>query len=330
MVQLGRALTGLEPPVRVLISYNANPVVTSPDQNRIIDGLTRDDLYTVVLEHVMTDTAAYADIVLPATTQVEHDDVLWSWGHTYLTLNERAIEPVGSAVSNAEIFRRLARRLGLNAPVFASTDRELVEAAVAPLGVDSVEQLHRQGWLRVDRPEHQVPYAQGGFATASGKVEFWSDAEQAAGRDPLPYYRDADEGVHAAETDEYPLSLVAAKGAHHFLNSSYGHVARAVKAERHPSVSLNEDDAAARGVSDGQLVRVFNRRGSLELTARVGVDVPAGCVSIPSGWWASASPGGRSVNALTADGVAHGGGGDFHDTLVQVEAAQGADAPNSD
>jgi len=322
MVQLGRALTELDPPVRVLVSYNANPVVTSPDQNRIVDGLSREDLFTVVLEHVMTDTARYADIVLPATTQVEHDDVLWSWGHTYLTLNEQAIAPVGAALSNAEIFRRLAARLGLTDAVFtSSSDRQLVEAAIAPLGSDRVRELRRQGWLRVDRPEHQVPYATGGFATPSGRAELWSAAEEAAGRDPLPYHCDADEGLRSARAQRYPLSLVAAKGAHHFLNSSYGHVPRAVKAERHPAVTLNERDAASRGVSDGQTVRVFNERGSLELPARVGSEVPPGCVSIPSGWWASASPGGRSVNALTADGVAHGGGGDFHDTLVQVELA---------
>jgi len=136
-------------------------------------------------------------------------------------------------------------------------------------------------------------------------------------------------GVHSDRAERYPLSLVAAKGAHHFLNSSYGHVARAVKAERQPVVSLNERDARSRGVADGHTVRVFNERGSLELPAKVGTEVPAGCVSIPSGWWASASPGGRSANALTADGVVRGGGGDFHDTLVEVEAVVATDGSPS-
>ena len=329
MVQLGRALTELDPPVQVLVSYNANPAVTTPDQNRVMQGLRRDDLYTVVLEHVMTDTAAYADVVLPATTQVEHDDILWSWGQTYVTVNEQAIAPVGEALSNAEIFRRLAGRLGLTGAAFTSTDAELAAAAIAPLGTERVELLRRQGWLRVDRPEHEVPYADGGFATPSGKAELWSASEEAAGRDPLPGFQVADEGVHSDRAERYPLSLVAAKGAHHFLNSSYGHVARAVKAERQPVVSLNERDARSRGVADGHTVRVFNERGSLELPAKVGTEVPAGCVSIPSGWWASASPGGRSANALTADGVVRGGGGDFHDTLVEVEAVVATDGSPS-
>jgi anaerobic selenocysteine-containing dehydrogenase len=319
MVQLGRALTELDPPVRALVCYNANPAVTTPDQNRVLAGLAREDLFSVVLEHVLTDTAAYADIVLPATTQVEHDDVVWSWGHTYLTWNQAAIDPVGQARSNAAIFRELGRRMGFTDPVFSSTDRQLADAAVAPLGPDRVATLTRQGWLRVDRPEHQTPYAHGSFATPSGKAELWSASEAAAGRDPLPGYRPADESPRSAD-DRFPLSLVTAKTAHHFLNSSYAHVDRAVKAEREPMVTMHEQDAAARGVRDGARVRVFNQRGAVEVAARVGADVPVGCVSLPSGWWASRSAGGRSANALTADGVARGGGGDFHDTLVEVEA----------
>jgi anaerobic selenocysteine-containing dehydrogenase len=324
MVQLGRALTELEPPIHALINYNSNPAVTAPDPNRVLQGLARDDLFTVVLEHFMTDTARYADVVLPATTQLEHYDLLWSWGHTYLTWNEPAIAPVGDALSNAEIFRRIGRRLGFTEPAFTRSDAELVEAAVAPLGADRVTDLKTRGWLRIDRPEHQVPYAKGGFATASGKTEFRSASLAAAGRDALPGYVPANEGPHAmTERGRYPLSLVAAKGAHHFLNSSYGHVARAIKAEREPAASISAQDAAARDVVTGDWVRVFNDRGSLTLKAKVGAEVPPGVVSIPSGWWASKSPTGRSANALTADGVAElGGGGDFHDTLVQVEVSE--------
>ena len=323
MVQLGRALTELDPPVRALISYNANPAVTVPDQNRVLTGLARDDLFTVVLEHVMTDTARYADVVLPATTQVEHHDVLWSWGQTYLTWNAPAIAPVGDARSNAAIFAELGRRMGFADPAFHTAEADLADAAVQPLGADRVQLLTSQGWIRVDRAEHQLPYANGGFQTPSGKSEFSSAAEAAAGRDPLPQFTAAREGPHTAAAGRFPLSLVAAKGAHHFLNSSYGHVPRAVKAEREPAVSINVSDAAARSVSDGDWAKVFNDRGELHLRAKVGTDVPTGVVSVPSGWWASASVGGRSANALTADGVAEqGGGGDFHDTLVQVEASE--------
>ena len=325
MVQLGRALTRLDPPLRALVVYNSNPGVIAPQQNLVFEGLAREDLFTVVVEHVMTDTARYADVLLPATTQIEHHDVLWSWGHTYLTWNEPAVEPVGEALPNAEIFRRLGRRLGLTDAAFTITDKKLAEAAVAPLGVERVSVLKEQGWLRMDDERHVLPYANGGFATPSGKVEFYSQSRAASGHDPLPAYRPAHEGRDGNPelVARFPLIALTAKGAHHFLNSSYGHVARARRAEREPSVDLHLDDAAARGITDGAMVRVFNDRGSLNLRARVGDRVRSGVVSVPSGWWASAAEDGRTANALTPDGISDlGGGGDFHDCLVQVASLE--------
>jgi anaerobic selenocysteine-containing dehydrogenase len=321
MVQLGRALTTLEPPLKALVVYNSNPAAIAPQQNLVLDGLARDDLFTVVIEHVMTDTALHADIVLPATTQVEHHDVMWSWGQTYVAWNEPAIAPVGEALSNAEIFRRLGRRMGYDDPVFTTSDEDLADAAVAPLGAERVAELKAQGWLRLDGPEHVLPYAHGGFETASGKVEFFSADLEAEGLDPLPAYRPAREGPQGEVglVERYPLILLTAKGAHHFLNSGYVHVERAVKAEGEPLVDIHPNDAEPRGIVDGQTVRVFNDRGSLTLGVRVGDRVRPGVVSVPSGWWASASPSGRSANSLTADGLSDlGGGGDFHDTLVDV------------
>ncbi len=326
MVQLGRALTDpdLDPPIRALVVYNSNPAAIAPNQNRVLEGLRRNDLFTVVLEHVMTDTARHADYVLPATTQVEHHDLLWSWGHTYLTINEPAIEPVGETRSNAEIFRQLGRRMGFDDPAFHSSDEALVAAAVAPLGEDRVVELRSRGWIRMDRPEHVLPYAQGGFATPSGRCEFFSATLAEEGMDPLPAYVPAPESP-AGDPElaaRYPLALLSAKGAHHFLNSSYVHAERAVRAEGAPSLDLHPDDAAERGIADGERVRVFNDRGSVTVAARVGDRVPPGVVSMPSGWWASAMPSGSSVNALTPDGLSDmGEGGDFHDALVQVEAA---------
>jgi len=322
MVQLGQALTRLRPPIHALVVYNSNPATIAPQQNLVLDGLGRDDLFTVVLEHVMTDTAAYADFVLPATTQVEHHDVLWSWGHTYLTWNEPAIAPVGQALSNAEVFRRLAVRMGFTDAAFTRDDRALAEAAVAPLGPDRVAELKAQGWMRMEGKTDELPYASGGFSTPSGKVEFYSDSSLAAGLDPLPNYVPATEGPHgdSSLTDRFPLQLMTAKGAHHFLNSGYVHVERAVRAEREQFVELNDADAKARQIADGSVVRVFNDRGSLSLPARVGSRVRQGVVSVPSGWWASSTTSGRSANALTADGLSdRGGGGDFHDSLVEVE-----------
>jgi anaerobic selenocysteine-containing dehydrogenase len=324
MVQLGRALTGPQPPVRALVVYNANPAATAPEQNLVLEGLAREDLFTVVVEHVMTDTARYADYVLPATTQVEHHDVVPSWGHSYLTWNDPAIAPVGEALSNAEIFRRLGLRMGFDAPAFTTNDELLAEHAVAPLGAQRVAELRSRGWTRLDDDRHVAPYRDGGFATPSGKVELVSEAEAQAGHDPLPAYRPAPEGPHGDPglLARFPLVLMSAKGAHHFLNSGYVHVERAVRAQRGQVVDIHPDDAEARGITDGTEVRVFNDRGSLTLPARVGSRVRPGVVSVPSGWWASASPSGQAVNALTRGGVSDlGGGGDFADTLVQVEAA---------
>ena len=324
MVQLGRALTdpAMDPPVRALVVYNSNPLVIAPEQNLVRSGLMREDLFTVVVEHFLTDTAACADIVLPATTQVEHHDVLWSWGQTYLTLNERAIPPVGEALPNTEIFRRLGVRMGYDDPAFTRTDEELVTAALAPLGSERQRLLRRQGWIRLDTEADRLPYADGGFATPSGRCELYSQAMADAGLDPLPGYAAATESpagdpVLAAI---YPLALVTAKGAHHFLNSSYGNVERALRAERTPTVDLHPDDAAARGVVDGDRVLVFNDRGGVEAVARVGGRVRSGVASLPSGWWASRSPSGVSANALTGDGLTDlGGSGVFHSTLVEVE-----------
>lgn len=327
MVQVGRALTdpAMDPPIRALVVYNSNPAAIAPNQNAVLEGLRREDLFTVVLEHVMTDTAVHADYVLPATTEVEHLDVLWSWGQTYLTYNDRAIDPVGETLPNTEIFRRLAGRMGFDDPAFRVSDEQLVENALAPLGPERTDELRERGWLRLDTEEHVLPYAEGGFGTPSGRCELYSERLAAAGMDPLPGFEPAAESP-AGDPElaaRYPLALLTAKGAHHFLNSSYGNVGRALKAEKTPVLDVHPGDAAPRGIADGDTVRVFNDRGSIELPARVGDKVRSGVVAMPSGWWASRSPSGSSANALTPDGLSDlGGGGDFHSALVQVEKAR--------
>jgi len=322
MVQLGQALSSLRPPVRALMVYNSNPAATAPNQNLVLNGLRREDLFTVVLEHFLTDTARHADFVLPATTQVEHRDVMFSWGHTYLADNQPAIAPVGEALPNTEIFRRLAQRMGFADPVFRLTDDDLAEAAIAPLGTSRVRHLHDQGWIRMDGDEHVVPYANGGFQTPTGKCELYSQSQADLGLDPLPSYRPPAESPHGDPVlaGRFPLMLITAKGGHHFLNSSYANLDRALKAERPALLDIHPDDATPRAIVDGNPVRAFNDRGSVQIIARVSDRTRPGVVSIPSGWWASLSPGGSSANALTADGVSDlGDGGDFHDTLVQVE-----------
>lgn len=316
MVQLGRALTELDPAVRALVVYNSNPATTAPDAGRVARGLARDDLFTVVLEHFMTDTAAYADVVLPATTQIEHVDLVPSWGHTYLTLNRPAIAPVGEALPNTEIFRRLARRMGFADPCFEDSDEDLVRTALAgarePLAGITFEQLERDGWAQAALPADWRPYADGGFDTPSGRCRLWSD--------------DLPPGYDPPMGDEEPLVLMTVKSAHHFLNTQYANLPRHLAGEGEPLLELHPDDAEARSIADGDLVRVSNGRGELLAHARVGDVVRPGVVALPSGWWASHSPHGVAANALTTDALTDkGGGGAFHATRVDVARAAGRD-----
>ncbi len=327
MVQLGRILTdpGLDPPIRALIVYGSNPVATMPNQGRIVRGLARDDLLTVVHEQFLTDTARHADYVLPATTQLEHLDLLTSWGHAYLSLNMPAIAPLGESVPTSEFFRRLASRMGLTEPYLFSRDEEIVRETLASdhpwLAGITWERLEAEGWAKMAIPDPWLPYAEGGFATPSGKAEFASSAEAEHGRDPLPSYTPT--GVSEANAS-YPLTLISAKSALHFLNSSFANQPRHLKAEREPRLTMHAADAAPRGIADGDLVLVTNERGCLTLHASVGEGVRPDVVAMPSGWWPSLSPGGASANLLTPDGLSDaGGGGDFHDARVEVMLAPG-------
>jgi anaerobic selenocysteine-containing dehydrogenase len=310
MVRLAHALTELEPPVHALVVYNSNPATTAPDSTRVLRGLAREDLFTVVLEHFLTDTARYADVVLPATTQVEHVDLVPSWGHTYITYNEPAIAPVGEALPNTEIFRRLARAMGFEGAAFDETDEELARAAVtgarAPLHTVDFERLRAVGWAEADLPEDFRPFAQGGFGTPSGRLRLWS--------------RDLPPGYDPPPGDPEPLALMTAKSAHHFLNSTYANLPRHLAAEGEPRLDLHADDAAARGIADGDVVRVRNARGEVIARARIGDIVGPGVVALPSGWWASRSPGATMANALTTEELTdRGGGGAFHSARVEVE-----------
>jgi len=309
MVRLGHALTELEPPIHALVVYNSNPATTSPDSTRIVQGLAREDLFTVVLEHFLTDTARYADVVLPATTQVEHLDLVPSWGHTYVTYNEPAIAPVGESLPNTEIFRRLARAMGYDGEAFEVSDEELVRLALdgarAPLDKVDFDELRAVGWAEADLPEDFRPFAQGGFGTPSGRFRLWSQA--------IP------PGFDPPGGDDEPLALMTAKSAHHFLNSTYANLPRHLAAAGEPLLEMHADDAAPRGIADGDVVRVSNARGEVVARARLGDVVRPGVVALPSGWWASHSPGATNVNALTMQEPTDGGGASLHSARVEVE-----------
>jgi anaerobic selenocysteine-containing dehydrogenase len=319
--KLGEALSAAEPPVRAVIVYNNNPVAVCPDSEKVVAGFSREDLFTVVMDHFQTDTADYADIVLPATTQLEHYDVHKSYGHLYVVGNSPAIDPVGESLPNSEVFRRLAARMGFDEPCFRDSDEDICRTALASShsrmkGVEW-ERLKEAGWQKLEVPQSFAPFAEGGFPTPSGKCEFHSEWLQQQGIDPLPYYNPPAET--AAASNRYPLAFLSPP-ARHFLNSSFANIARFREFEREPHLDMHPEDAARRGIRDGDSVRVFNDRGSYALRARVNGKPRPGVVVAPSVWWKKFSPDGRNANDVTSQRTADlGGGATFYDCAVEVE-----------
>ena len=322
MVQLGRALTEVrDPPVMALFVYNSNPAAVAPNQNLVLRGLARDDLFTVVIEQLPTDTADYADILLPATTFLEHTDLYLAYGHYYLQLARPAVAPPGEARSNAEIFRLLAARMGFCEPCFRDSDDDLIRAALASdhplLSGISLELLEERGWVRLRlAPEGEwfLPFAQGGFGTPSGRLNF---AAATLDYEPPVESRLGDAELRA----RYPLELVSLK-SDSGLNSTFGY--RDAVDRETSFVWIHQADAAVRGIGDGDRVRVFNDRGSIELAARVGREVARGVVATRSVRWVKRAPDGRNVNALTSDRLADlGGGATFYSCLVEVQKCAG-------
>nr|WP_083419284.1 MFS transporter [Pseudofrankia sp. BMG5.36] len=347
---LGRALTGgldLDPPIKALMVYNSNPVVVCPDQGKLLEGLRREDLFTVVSEQFMTDTAEFADIVLPATTQLEQDDIMFSWGHLYATYNQRSIEPLGEAVPNTELFRRLAARMGFTDPVFRRTDAEMIAeafdwSAPAMQGI-TVESLKERGWqrLNVPLPDEYAPHAEGNFPTASGKVEFLSSAAaagnfvvplfrqgsndyQPGGRvDPLPHYIPPRESTRSngGLAAKYPLNLLTPK-AHAYLNSSGGNMPFQRRVQGEPTILISPQDASERRIVTGDYVRVFNDRGSFVVQAKVDGSVLSGVTVSSYGGWRKHATSWSTVASVNPTVFADlGNAPTFSDTLVQIEKA---------
>ncbi len=353
--RLGQALVGelpLKTPIQSLFVFNSNPMVVVPEQEKLERGLAREDLFTVVSEQFLTDTALYADIVLPATTQLEQFDLMFSWGHLYLTLNEPAIAPLGEAVSNTELFRRLARAMGFNDTYWQRSDEEMVATALdwdnpVLAGID-LPALRRTGYARlnVGTPDTFVPHREGNFPTPSGKCEFKSSiaaggnmvlplfrqgyAGDQAGEplDPLPNYIPPNEAptTNPALAARYTLNMLSPK-SHAFLNSSYGNMALQQHHAGEQKVIMNPRDATARGIAGGELVRVFNDRGAFEAVAEISGDTMAGIVVAPMGYWPRNSRSRRSVNAINPPAFAdYGNAPTFSDTLVEVAKMAAAQA----
>lgn len=323
MSQLGNALTDpeLDPPVSALVVWNSNPATIAPDQQRVLAGLRREDLFTVVLEQFMTDTAAHADVVLPATTQLEHADAVFSWGHHYITWNEPAIAPRGEAKPNTEAFRLLAARMGLTDPCFGDSDEDLLRDLFAsePAGV-TLAALRERGWAKLDLGQGPTPHAQGNFRTASGKLELRADWLEDFGLDTLPFYDPPAEVADERLAARFPLALITPK-THLFLNSTFPNQKRQHTAQPAPYVVLDPADARARGIADGALVRVFNDRGDFVCPARVSDDALPGVLVAPMGWWSRDYSEGRGGQATTSQALTKlGAAPTFNDNRVEVAA----------
>jgi len=325
MVAIGDALLGAAPPIRALYVYNSNPVAVAPESGKVVRGFSREDLFTVVHEQFFTDTCDYADIVLPATTQLEHYDVHTAYGHLYLMANTPAIAPLGEALPNSEAFRRLAARMGFTEDCFRDSDEDICRQAIespkrSMQGIEW-ESLKKKGWQRLNVPERFAPFAQGGFATPSGKCEFYSETAKAMGIDPLPAFVPPRESARSNPklAAKYPLAVITPPNRH-FLNSSFANMPFAIAEAGEPSVDMHTADAAARGIADGDRVRIFNDRGSFAVRARVGDKAREGVVVALSVWWRKLAGDGRNANEVTSQAMTDiGRGATFYDCLVEVE-----------
>ena len=311
---LREASPAFGPRVEALVVYNSNPVAVAPDSGKVVQGFAREDLFTVVLEHFQTDTADYADFILPATTQLEHWDVHLAYGHTDVLLNRPAIAPQGQARSNAQIFRNLAARMGFTEPCFADSDEALCRQAFG----DAVDfaLLETQGFATLALPD--APFAEGGFATPSGKCEFFSARLAAQGLDGLPDHLPNHE--LQGSSAHYPLAMISPP-ARNFLNSTFVNVQSLRDIEGRPVLEIHPDDALARGIGDGAVVRVFNDRGSYRCHAAVSLRARPGVVNGLGIWWRKLGLDGTNVNQLTSQALTDmGRAPTFYDCLVQVQA----------
>ena len=305
------------PQVEAVVVYNSNPVAVAPESAKVAAGFAREDLFTVVLEHFLTDTADHADYVLPATTQLEHWDIHGSYGHTDVLLNRPAIAPEGQARSNAQIFRDLAAQMAqldpaFAAPHFSEPDEALCRTALAGTAMD-FDSLLAQGFAHI--PVAEAPFAQGGFATPSGKCEFDNPRLAALGINTLPDHVPNYEPPTAA----HPLAMISPP-ARNFLNSTFANVASLARMEERPLLELHPDDAAARGIADGDLLRVFNARGSHVCHAAVNGRARPGVVVGLGIWWRKQGANGTNVNELTHQQLTDIGRAPcFYDCAVQVE-----------
>lgn len=311
---LREASPAFGPKIEAIVVYNSNPVAVAPESRKVVAGFAREDLFNVVLEHFLTDTADHADYVLPATTQLEHWDAHLAYGHTYAMLNRPAVAPLGQARSNAAIFRALAERMGYTEACFADSDETMARGAYDPEHVDLAE-LDSRGWspLRIA----DAPFADGGFPTPHGKAIV--DAAGLGVPDYVPNYESVRSSPELAA--RYPLAMISPP-ARNFLNSSFVNVDSLRASEREPILEIHESDAAARGITHGSVVRVFNDRGEYRCKAEVSARARPGVVNGLGVWWRKMGLNGTNVNEVTHQRLTDiGRAPAFYDCLVEVQAA---------
>jgi molybdopterin guanine dinucleotide-containing S/N-oxide reductase-like protein len=334
MSELGKALNDLnDPPVKAVFVYNSNPAVVAPNHHNVIRGFLREDLFTVVHEQFFTDTTSYADLVLPATTWLEHKDFNKAYGHLYLQMCNQAIAPIGESRSNVDMFRELAKLMGFTEDCFHETADEMIDATMTKPANQQVpngwekwmegitrEQLEKENHVRLNVGEGAfLPFARGGFATASGKAELYNENLAAQGLDPVVSFVPPEESRHSEKASQFPLELLSRK-ADNFLNSTFTNIPFLQKMERPELLEISTKDAGPRNIQEGDWVRVFNGRGEVRLRAHVNGSVQPGVVAARLNACRFA-PDGKSINALTSEILTDiGGGPTFYSCLVQVEA----------
>lgn len=324
MVEIGKALTTLTgPPIQAIFVYNSNPVAVAPNHNLVVRGFSRGNLFVVVHEQFFTDTTDYADVVLPATTFFEHKDLVSAYGHHYLQVSHQAIEPVGECCSNFDLFKELARRMGFDDDCLRQSVDEAIDSALDTahpwLQTISRERLDRDPYVRLSfGAGHFLPFAEGKFLTPSGKAEFYSEKLAAQGLDPVVGFAPPAESRHVRHSGGFPLELLARK-ADNFLNSTFCNLPQHQAMEQMGLLEMSMADAQARGIGDGDPVRVFNQRGAIVLTARVNGAVQPGVVAARLNW-AKLSPQGANINVLTSERLTDlGAAATFYSVLVDVE-----------
>jgi len=360
MVELGRVLNEVnDPPVKALFVYNSNPAAVCPNHQAVIRGLMRPDLFTVVHEQFFTDTTDYADMVLPATTFFEHKDLQKGYGHYFVQVSNQAIEPLGECQSNVDLFRALAERMGFEQQCFRESVDEMIDLALesddpwmqgmtrerlelgrarmnfsasgnrghaSEPGVqdgpgENSRFSQKQAELGQPGAEYFLPFAHGGFRTPSGKAELYCEALKAQGLDPVLEFRPPSESRHV-KSGGLPLELLARK-ADNFLNTTFTNVPSVQELEQSGLLEISSPDARTRGIADGDRVRVYNRRGEIELRARVDGKVQPGVVSATL-HWAKMTPGFQSINSLTSEKLTDmGNSATFYSVLVEVEKISG-------